>query len=61
MLDICLTFSLRGINYFYSVLKNKFGRRDPELKRDFWDVLKDGGGDWMWEFVDDKYKGGDMD
>ena len=31
-----------------------------DIHETFWDVLKDGGGDWMWEFVDDKYKGGDM-
>ena len=27
----------------------------------FWDVLKEGGGEWMWEFVDTKSKGEDMD
>jgi len=27
----------------------------------FWDVLKEGGGEWMWEFVEEKYKEDDMD
>ena len=31
------------------------------MKETFWEVLKDGGGDWMWEFVDGKYKGKDME
>ena len=27
----------------------------------FWDMLEEGGGEWMWKFVDDKYKEEDMD
>ena len=32
-----------------------------EKQETFWDVLRDGGGDWMWEFVNGKFKEGDMD
>ena len=30
-------------------------------KETFWDVLEDGGGDRMWEFVDEEYKGQGME
>ena len=34
---------------------------NKETKYDtFWDVLEEGGGEWMWEFIDVKYKQEDM-
>ena len=34
---------------------------DKEVRHEtFWDVLEEGGGEWKWEFIDDKYKQEDM-
>ena len=33
---------------------------ERKSSQSFWNFLKEGGGDWMWEFIEDKYKSKDM-